>query len=166
MFSTIFTQRFLSDSDPETLQTNHDIPPVHELLPYQPTLHVLLRFDHSAPFYPFLHSSLLIGAFVFQIMDEYGGGMSVMWIAIFEVIGIMWFYGANNFAKVSYCLTLLQYYSCNLFSGFELYAQYFHGGLLGLVQVNHPCKLGPTVNTFVADIMSWSSSGPSSRSYS
>lgn len=39
------------------------------------------------------------GAFVFQIMDEYGGGMSVMWIAIFEVIGIMWFYGANNFAK-------------------------------------------------------------------
>jgi len=39
------------------------------------------------------------GAFIFQIMDEYGGGMSVMWIAIFEVIGIMWFYGANNFAK-------------------------------------------------------------------
>jgi len=39
------------------------------------------------------------GAFVFQIMDDYGGGMSVMWIAIFEVIGIMWFYGANNFAK-------------------------------------------------------------------
>jgi len=25
--------------------------------------------------------------------------MSVMWIAIFEVIGIMWFYGANNFGK-------------------------------------------------------------------
>jgi len=39
------------------------------------------------------------GAFVFQIMDDYGGGMSVMWIAIFEVIGIMWFYGANNFGK-------------------------------------------------------------------
>ena len=53
-------------------------------------------------FYPFLHSALLLGAFVFQIMDDYGGGMSVMWIAIFEVIGIMWFYGANNFAKVNY----------------------------------------------------------------
>jgi len=39
------------------------------------------------------------GAFVFQIMDDYGGGMSVMWIAIFEVIGIMWFYGASNFAR-------------------------------------------------------------------
>ena len=123
----------------------------------------LITRHHFTHFY---NSSLPIGAFVFQIMDEYGGGMSVMWIAIFEVIGIMWFYGANNFAKVSYCLTLLQYYSCNLFSGFELYAQYFHGGLLGLVQVNHPCKLGPTVNTFIADIMSWSSSGPSSRSYS
>jgi len=39
------------------------------------------------------------GAYIFQIMDDYGGGMSVMWIAIFEVIGIMWFYGANNFGK-------------------------------------------------------------------
>jgi len=39
------------------------------------------------------------GAYVFQIMDDYGGGMSVMWIAIFEVIFIMWFYGATNFAK-------------------------------------------------------------------
>lgn len=39
------------------------------------------------------------GAYIFQIMDDYGGGMSVMWIAIFEVIFIMWFYGANNFAK-------------------------------------------------------------------
>jgi len=39
------------------------------------------------------------GAYVFQIMDDYGGGMSVMWIAIFEVMFIMWFYGATNFAK-------------------------------------------------------------------
>ena len=47
----------------------------------------------------FLHSTLFVGAFVFQVMDEYGGGMSVMWITIFEVIGIMWFYGANNLQK-------------------------------------------------------------------
>jgi len=39
------------------------------------------------------------GAYVFNLMDNYGGGMSVMWIAITEMIGIMWFYGANNFAK-------------------------------------------------------------------
>ena len=37
---------------------------------------------------------------MFNLMDNYGGGMSVMWIAITEMIGIMWFYGANNFAKV------------------------------------------------------------------
>lgn len=39
------------------------------------------------------------GAYIFQIMDDYGGGMSVMWIAIFETIFIMWIYGANNFGK-------------------------------------------------------------------
>ena len=31
-------------------------------------------------------------------MDDYGGGMSVLWIAIFEVIFIMWVYGVKNFA--------------------------------------------------------------------
>jgi len=39
------------------------------------------------------------GAYVFQIMDDYGGGMSVMWIAILEMFFIMWIYGSNNFAK-------------------------------------------------------------------
>jgi len=39
------------------------------------------------------------GAFVFQIMDDYGGGMSVMWIAIFEMFFIMWIYGSQNFAR-------------------------------------------------------------------
>jgi solute carrier family 6 amino acid transporter-like protein 5/7/9/14 len=38
------------------------------------------------------------GPFVFQIMDDYGGGMSVLWIAILEVIFIMWIYGVNNFS--------------------------------------------------------------------
>ena len=43
-------------------------------------------------------------------MDDYGGGMSVMWIAIFEVMFIMWFYGATNFAKVrrGRCIFILQ----------------------------------------------------------
>jgi len=39
------------------------------------------------------------GAYVFQIMDDYGGGMSVMWIAIFEMFFIMWIYGSQNFAR-------------------------------------------------------------------
>ena len=107
---------FLSVSIAETLQTYHDIPIVHELLPYKPPLHVVLRYETRRHFYHFLRSTLFIGAFVFQIMDEYGGGMSVMWIAIFEVIGIMWFYGANNFAKVihncEFCY--LNWEFCNL----------------------------------------------------
>ena len=74
---------------------------MRKLLPYQPALHVVLRSELCQEFFSVLHSSLLVGAFIFQIMDDYGGGMSVMWIAIFEVIGIMWFYGANNFAKVT-----------------------------------------------------------------
>ena len=32
-------------------------------------------------------------------MDDYGGGMSVLWIAIFEMICICWIYGANNVGK-------------------------------------------------------------------
>ncbi len=38
------------------------------------------------------------GTYVFQIMDDYGGGMSVMWIAILETMFIMWIYGVRNFA--------------------------------------------------------------------
>jgi len=32
-------------------------------------------------------------------MDDYGGGMSVLWIAIFEMICIAWIYGANRMNK-------------------------------------------------------------------
>ena len=47
------------------------------------------------------------GPFVFQIMDDYGGGMSVLWIAILEIVGIMWIYGVNNFAAdMDYMLKL------------------------------------------------------------
>lgn len=47
------------------------------------------------------------GAYIFQIMDDYGGGMSVMWIAIIEVIFIMWIYGVRNFAAdVDFMLNL------------------------------------------------------------
>jgi hypothetical protein len=36
------------------------------------------------------------GTYVFQIMDDYGGGMTIMWVAIIEMIFIMWIYGAVN----------------------------------------------------------------------
>merc|ERR1719323_1961736 len=32
------------------------------------------------------------GPYVFQIMDDYGGGMSVLWIAVFEMVCICWIY--------------------------------------------------------------------------
>ena len=40
-------------------------------------------------------------------MDDYGGGMSVMWIAIFEMFFIMWIYGSQHFARVSPILITL-----------------------------------------------------------
>jgi SNF family Na+-dependent transporter len=55
---------------------------------------------------PLLDTPIRPGAFVFQIMDDYGGGMSVMWIAIAEMFFIMWVYGSNNFAKVITCLSI------------------------------------------------------------
>lgn len=39
------------------------------------------------------------GHYIFKIVDYYGGGMAVLWIAILEVMFIMWFYGFNNFAR-------------------------------------------------------------------
>jgi SNF family Na+-dependent transporter len=35
------------------------------------------------------------GQFVFDIMDTYGGGIAVFWVAIFETIVIMWVYGVQ-----------------------------------------------------------------------
>ena len=32
-------------------------------------------------------------------MDTYGGGLGVLWIAIFETIAIMWIYGARRFSS-------------------------------------------------------------------
>lgn len=45
------------------------------------------------------------GQFVFQILDNYGGGVPYMFLAVFEVVGIMWIYGCNNFTfDVNYML--------------------------------------------------------------
>ena len=38
------------------------------------------------------------GQYVFDIMDTYGGGLGVLWVAIFETAVIMWIYGVGRFA--------------------------------------------------------------------
>ena len=38
------------------------------------------------------------GQYVFDLMDTYGGGLGVLWVAIFESAVIMWVYGVNRFA--------------------------------------------------------------------
>ncbi len=38
------------------------------------------------------------GQYVFDLMDTYGGGLGVLWVAIFETIAIMWIYGVGRFA--------------------------------------------------------------------
>ncbi len=40
----------------------------------------------------------LSGQFVFDLMDTYGGGLGVLWVAIFETAIIMWVYGVNRFS--------------------------------------------------------------------
>jgi hypothetical protein len=32
-------------------------------------------------------------------MDTYGGGLGVLWVAIFESAVIMWVYGVNRFSE-------------------------------------------------------------------
>ena len=39
------------------------------------------------------------GQYVLDLMDTYGAGFAVLWIAIWELIAIMWIYGVNNFSK-------------------------------------------------------------------
>jgi len=39
------------------------------------------------------------GQYVLDLMDTYGAGMSVIIIAIFELVAIMWGYGVSNFCK-------------------------------------------------------------------
>jgi len=62
---------------------------------YKPVLVFLLCVACFLISLPCVSSS---GTFVFQIMNDYGGGQSVMWIAILEVVFLMWIYGVRNFA--------------------------------------------------------------------
>ena len=41
----------------------------------------------------------LLGVFIYDLMVRYGVGIPVLWIALWEVISIMWIYGYNNMSK-------------------------------------------------------------------
>jgi len=39
------------------------------------------------------------GAYILDIMDTYGAGFAVLWIAFNECVGFMWIYGVRNFSR-------------------------------------------------------------------
>jgi len=39
------------------------------------------------------------GQYVLNLMDTYGAGFAVIWIALWEVVALMWIYGVCNFSK-------------------------------------------------------------------
>jgi solute carrier family 6 amino acid transporter-like protein 5/7/9/14 len=39
------------------------------------------------------------GQYVLDLMDTYGAGFAVLWVAFWECVGFMWIYGVNNFCK-------------------------------------------------------------------
>lgn len=39
------------------------------------------------------------GQYVLDLMDTYGAGFAVLWIGIWELVGLMWIYGFNNVSK-------------------------------------------------------------------
>jgi len=41
----------------------------------------------------------LSGSYIVNLMDTYGGGMGVLWVAIFEMAAIMWIYGVGRFSS-------------------------------------------------------------------
>ena len=58
--------------------------------------------DISKLIVKFVYSSIpcvsVSGQYVFDLMDTYGGGLGVLWVAIFESTVIMWVYGVGRFA--------------------------------------------------------------------
>lgn len=39
------------------------------------------------------------GQYIVDLMDTYGGGLSVMFVAIFETMVLMWIYGVGRFSS-------------------------------------------------------------------
>ena len=47
-------------------------------------------------------------------MDTFGGGTGVLLVGIFEMVGIMWVYGVQNFSRYFFT-TILLFKKCLLF---------------------------------------------------
>ena len=39
------------------------------------------------------------GQYILDLMDTYGAGFAVLWIGIWELVGLMWIYGFKNVSK-------------------------------------------------------------------
>jgi len=103
-----FTMLFLLGLDSEFALLETVLTAFYDAIPktknYKPLLVFLLC---TACFLMSLPCVSVSGSYIFQIMDDYGGGMSVMWIAIIEVAFIMWIYGVKNFsADVDFMLNI------------------------------------------------------------
>ena len=48
--------------------------------------------------YPFWISAYA-GQYVLDLMDTYGAGFAILWIAFWECVGFMWIYGVKNVCK-------------------------------------------------------------------
>ena len=40
-----------------------------------------------------------VGQYILDLMDTYGSGFGVLFIAFWEIVGFMWIYGVKNFCK-------------------------------------------------------------------
>jgi len=86
---------------------------IPKLKNYKPVITSLLCASCYLLSLPCVSSS---GPYIFQIMDDYGGGMSVIWIAIFEMICIAWIYGANKLNKDFNFMLDISLKSCSVVS--------------------------------------------------
>jgi len=95
---------------------------IPSLSKYKPLITSLLCASCFLVSLPCVSSS---GPFIFQIMDDYGGGMSVLWIAIFEMICIAWIYGANKLNKDFNFMLDISLNSCSVVSHVMLVALWY-----------------------------------------
>jgi len=96
---------------------------IPKLKNYKPVITSLLCASCYVISLPCVSSS---GPYIFQIMDDYGGGMSVLWIAIFEMICIAWFYGANKLNKdLNFMLDISLKNCCSMMSHVILVALWY-----------------------------------------
>ena len=65
-------------------------------LPISGFVQVQILFNSK---YCIFHVSFQAGTYVIDLMDTFGGGTGVLVVGIFEMIGVMWFYGVTRFSN-------------------------------------------------------------------